>query len=76
MYLIRCFDSEIVSRQAPPAMKSMACPWRDPPPGKIKTLPVAASAVYPKTEISCALWPDQSQTELPGAANQLILFDF
>jgi hypothetical protein len=33
-------------------------------------------SVFEKTEVSCALQPDRSQTEPPSTANQLILFDF
>jgi len=33
-------------------------------------------SVFEKTEISCALQPDRSQTESATIATQLILFDF
>jgi hypothetical protein len=32
-------------------------------------------SVFEKTEVSCALQPDASQTDLPDGANQLNLFD-
>ncbi len=39
-------------------------------------LQILSVSVFEKTELSCALQPDRLQTELPIAANQLILFDF
>jgi transposase len=39
-------------------------------------LQILSVSVFEKTEISCALRPDRSQTEPPDAGNQLILFDF
>ena len=39
-------------------------------------LQILSVSVFEKTEISCALQPDRSQTKPPVAANQLILFDF
>jgi hypothetical protein len=33
-------------------------------------------SVFEKTEVSCALQADVSQTDMPDAANQLNLFDF
>ncbi len=39
-------------------------------------LQILSVSVFEKTELSCALQPDRSQTQLPIAANQLILFDF
>ena len=39
-------------------------------------LQILSVSVFEKTEISCALQPDRSQTEPPASPNQLILFDF
>ena len=39
-------------------------------------LQILSVSVFEKTQLSCALQPDQSQTELPTTAIQLILFDF
>ena len=39
-------------------------------------LQILSVSVFEKTELSCALQPDLSQTEPPGIANQLNLFDF
>jgi hypothetical protein len=39
-------------------------------------LQILSVSVFEKTEVSCALQPDRSQTEPPSTANQLILFDF
>ena len=39
-------------------------------------LQILSVSVFEKTEISCALQPDASQTDMPDAANQLNLFDF
>ena len=39
-------------------------------------LQILSVSVFEKTQLSCALQPDQSQTESPTTANQLILFDF
>jgi hypothetical protein len=39
-------------------------------------LQILSVSVFEKTEISCALQPDRSQSELPPTANQLMLFDF
>ena len=39
-------------------------------------LQILSVSVFEKTEVSCALQPDRSRTELPDPANQLILFDF
>jgi hypothetical protein len=33
-------------------------------------------SIFEKTQLSCALQPDRSQTVTPPTANQLILFDF
>lgn len=38
-------------------------------------LQILSVSVFEKTDISCALRPDRSQTKPPIAANQLILFD-
>ena len=38
-------------------------------------LQILSVSVFEKTQLSCALQPDQSQTESPTTANQLILFD-
>ena len=38
-------------------------------------LQILSVSVFEKTQISCALQPDASQTDLPDAANQLNLFD-
>jgi hypothetical protein len=39
-------------------------------------LQILSVSVFEKTELSCALQPDRSQTNSAPAANQLILFDF
>jgi len=39
-------------------------------------LQILSVSVFEKTEVSCALQPDRSQSEPPMPANQLILFDF
>lgn len=39
-------------------------------------LQILSVSVFEKTEVSCALQPDRSQSELPLNANQLNLFDF
>jgi len=39
-------------------------------------LQILSVSIFEKTEISCALQPDQSQREIATPANQLILFDF
>ena len=39
-------------------------------------LQILSVSVFEKTEVSCALQPDRSQSALPPTANQLILFDF
>ena len=39
-------------------------------------LQILSVSVFEKTELSCALQPDQSQIETTNDANQLILFDF
>ena len=39
-------------------------------------LQILSVSVFEKTEVSCALQPDESRTELPTDANQLILFNF
>jgi hypothetical protein len=39
-------------------------------------LQILSVSVFEKTEVSCALRPDRSQTELLLTSNQLILFDF
>ena len=39
-------------------------------------LQILSVSVFEKTQISCALQPDQSRTELPTDDNQLILFNF
>jgi len=39
-------------------------------------LQILSVSVFEKTEVSCALQPDRSQSELPLTANQLNLFDF
>jgi hypothetical protein len=39
-------------------------------------LQILSVSVFEKTEVSCALQPDRSQTEPPNTANKLILFDF
>ena len=39
-------------------------------------LQILSVSVFEKTEVSCALQPDRSQSEQPPTANQLILFDF
>ena len=38
--------------------------------------PLDSVSAFEKTEVSCALQTDESQTELPSDANQLILFNF
>ena len=39
-------------------------------------LQILSVSVFEKTEVSCALQANGSQTDMPGAANQLNLFDF
>jgi|SRR5450631_10345 hypothetical protein len=39
-------------------------------------LQILSVSVFEKTEVSCALRPDRSQTDSPISPNQLILFDF
>jgi hypothetical protein len=39
-------------------------------------LQILSVSVFEKTQISCALQADASQTNMPDAANQLNLFDF
>jgi hypothetical protein len=39
-------------------------------------LQILSVSIFEKTQVSCALRPDRSQTELPLIDNQLILFDF
>ena len=39
-------------------------------------LQILSVSVFEKTQISCALQPDQSQTDLPDDSHQLILFNF
>ena len=39
-------------------------------------LQILSVSVFEKTEVSCALQADASQTDMPDAANQLNLFDF
>ena len=39
-------------------------------------LQILSVSVFEKTEISCALQRDASQTNVPDTANQLNLFDF
>ena len=39
-------------------------------------LQILSVSIFEKTEVSCALQPDASQTDLLDAANQLNLFDF
>jgi IS4 transposase len=39
-------------------------------------LQILSVSIFEKTEVSCALQADRSQSEPPGPANQLILFDF
>ena len=39
-------------------------------------LQILSVSIFEKTQLSCALQPDQSQTEPPPICNQLILFDF
>ena len=39
-------------------------------------LQILSVSVFEKTQLSCALQTDKSQTEQPDYANQLILFDF
>jgi hypothetical protein len=38
-------------------------------------LQILSVSVFEKTEVSCALQADASQTDLPTVANQLNLFD-
>ena len=37
---------------------------------------ILSVSIFEKTEVSCALQPDQSQPQPPFQTNQLILFDF
>jgi transposase len=39
-------------------------------------LQILSVSVFEKTEVSCALQPNQSQTEVPADASQLMLFSF
>ena len=39
-------------------------------------LQILSVSVFEKTEVTCALQPDRSQSERPPTANQLLLFDF
>ena len=39
-------------------------------------LQILSVSIFEKTQLSCALQPDQSLTEPPPICNQLILFDF
>ena len=39
-------------------------------------LQILSVSIFEKTQLSCALQPDRSQTESPPIGNQLILFDF
>jgi len=39
-------------------------------------LQILSVSVFEKTQLSCALQPDESRIELPANANQLALFDF
>ena len=39
-------------------------------------LQILSVSIFEKTQLSCALQPDRSQTEPPPICNQLILFDF
>jgi hypothetical protein len=39
-------------------------------------LQILSVSVFEKTEVSCALQADVFQTDMPGTANQLNLFDF
>jgi transposase len=39
-------------------------------------LQILSVSVFEKTELSCALQPDRSQSDPPVADNQLLLFDF
>ena len=39
-------------------------------------LQILSVSIFEKTQLSCALQPDRSQTVTPPIANQLILFDF
>ena len=39
-------------------------------------LQILSVSIFEKTEISCALQPDRSQSAMPSDANQLMLFDF
>ena len=39
-------------------------------------LQILSVSVFEKTQLSCALRPDELQAELPDNANQLVLFDF
>ena len=39
-------------------------------------LQILSVSVFEKTEVSCALQADTSQTNMPNAANQLNLFEF
>ena len=39
-------------------------------------LQILSVSVFEKTQISCALQPDESRTDSLDSANQLILFDF
>ena len=39
-------------------------------------LQILSVSIFEKTQLSCALQPDRSTTDLPSTDNQLILFDF
>jgi hypothetical protein len=39
-------------------------------------LQILSVSIFEKTQLSCALQPDRTTTDLPSADNQLILFDF
>ena len=39
-------------------------------------LQILSVSIFEKTQLSCALQPERTQTLIPPIANQLILFDF
>ena len=39
-------------------------------------LQILSVSIFEKTEVSCALRPDRTQSASPSTSNQLILFDF
>jgi hypothetical protein len=39
-------------------------------------LQILSVSIFEKTQLSCALQPDRSTTDLPSTDNQLILFNF